>query len=194
MKYFFRSELSEEYEAANHYMQVPIPSHSNNSIRSSHHYATLRPLPTCPSYTSQKTVTTPLDPTFGQTEAKGPHGGAYGFTDVLSNNISQAYNNFNHSSGHSTGSSSGPRTAALSTGQRSACSSGPRVRDVGERVSELMVDRRRVELETVLQEGTFGRIASGWVADPDRGEKERVVIKTVSGELIKPVRGVSDPH
>jgi len=37
-----------------------------------------------------------------------------------------------------------------------------------------------VEVETVVEEGTFGRIASGWMADSDAGEKERLTIKYVA--------------
>ena len=147
-------------------MQVPTPSYSCHSIRSSHHYASLRPLPTCPSYTSQKTVTTPLGPGVGQTHSLGSHGGAATFGQTLSHSVSQGLS-------HSSGSSGQPS---------SGHSSGQRVRDVGERVSELMVDRRRVELETVLEEGNFGRISTGWMADSERGEKERLIVKYVCGE------------
>ncbi|XP_037076324.1 tyrosine-protein kinase RYK-like [Pollicipes pollicipes] len=120
------------------------------------------------SYTSQKAVTTPLGQTIGHSHSLGSRGGAAGFVQTLSHSVSQGLS-------HSSGQSSGQPSVGHSFGHR--------VRDVGERVSELMVDRRRVELDTVLEEGTFGRIATGWMADSDAGEKKRRIIKYLMGQL-----------
>lgn len=174
-------------------MQVPIPSFSCSSIQSSHQYATLRPLPTCPSYTSQKTVTTPLDPSFGHNDSLRSGGDPREtLGDTLHHSVSRDLNysstqssgqSCSHSSVDSYGGSYGYSCGDSCSRRSAGYASDLRVRDdVRDCISELMVDRRRVEVGAVLEEGSFGRIASGSLADPEAREKERVIIKTVAGD------------
>ncbi|XP_042874288.1 tyrosine-protein kinase Dnt-like isoform X3 [Penaeus japonicus] len=58
----------------------------------------------------------------------------------------------------------------------------PRHTDPSERVRQLAIDRWKVEVGEVVQEGTFGRVYRGVYRDPYARAALTVIIKTVSGE------------
>ncbi|XP_071545509.1 tyrosine-protein kinase Dnt-like isoform X3 [Panulirus ornatus] len=58
----------------------------------------------------------------------------------------------------------------------------PRQMDPSERVRRLAIDRWKVEVGEVVQEGTFGRVYRGVYRDPYARAALTVIIKTVSGE------------
>ncbi|XP_069162350.1 tyrosine-protein kinase Dnt isoform X2 [Procambarus clarkii] len=58
----------------------------------------------------------------------------------------------------------------------------PRNMDPSERVRQLAIDRWKVEVGDVVQEGTFGRVYRGVYRDPYARAALTVIVKTVSGE------------
>lgn len=58
----------------------------------------------------------------------------------------------------------------------------PRQMDPSERIRQLTIDRWKVEMGELVQEGTFGRVYRGIYRDPYARAALSVIIKTVSGE------------
>jgi hypothetical protein len=58
-----------------------------------------------------------------------------------------------------------------------------RNKEIREKLQDIVLDRLRVSLGEILQEGTFGKIYEGVVTGPEDGEGQNVFVKTVSGTL-----------
>ena len=56
-----------------------------------------------------------------------------------------------------------------------------RNREIREKLQDIVLDKSRVSLGELLQEGTFGKIYEAVVTGPEDGEGQNVVVKTVSG-------------
>lgn len=55
-----------------------------------------------------------------------------------------------------------------------------RNKEIREKLQDIVLDRLRVSLGEILQEGTFGKIYEGVVTGPEDGEGQNVFVKTVS--------------
>lgn len=56
-----------------------------------------------------------------------------------------------------------------------------RNKEIREKLQDIVLDRSRVSLHELLQEGTFGKIFEAVVTGPEDGEGQNVLVKTVSG-------------
>ena len=56
-----------------------------------------------------------------------------------------------------------------------------RNKEILEKLQDILLDRSRVSLGELLQEGTFGRIYEAVMTGPEDGEGQNVIVKTVSG-------------
>lgn len=58
-----------------------------------------------------------------------------------------------------------------------------RNKEIREKLQDIVLERSRVSVGDVLQEGTFGKVYEAVVTGPEDGEGQNVIVKTVSGLL-----------